>query len=71
MAIVGISLAAGILAGNVVSGLARPEFARGDRRDVQSALGAPMGGQSLGGQSTSGEMLGGTAIGGKAVGGPP
>jgi uncharacterized membrane protein YjjP (DUF1212 family) len=31
VALVGISLAAGILAGNVVSGLARPEFAEGDR----------------------------------------
>jgi hypothetical protein len=28
---VGISLAAGILAGNVVTGLSRPEFAEGDR----------------------------------------
>lgn len=31
VAIVGISLAAGILAGNVVTGLSRPEFAEGDR----------------------------------------
>lgn len=31
VAIVGISLAAGILAGNVVTGLARPEYAEGDR----------------------------------------
>ncbi len=31
VAIVGISLAAGILAGSVVSGLSRPEFAEGDR----------------------------------------
>ena len=31
VALVGISLAAGLLAGNVVTGLARPEFAEGDR----------------------------------------
>jgi uncharacterized membrane protein YjjP (DUF1212 family) len=31
VAIVGISLAAGLLAGNVVTGLSRPEFAEGDR----------------------------------------
>ncbi len=31
VAIVGISLTAGILAGNVVTGLSRPEFAEGDR----------------------------------------
>lgn len=31
VAIVGISLAAGLLAGNVITGLARPEFAEGDR----------------------------------------
>lgn len=31
VAIVGISLAAGILAGNVVTGLARPEYVEGDR----------------------------------------
>ncbi len=31
VAIVGISLAAGLLAGNVITGIARPEFAEGDR----------------------------------------
>ncbi|MCU0617521.1 MAG: threonine/serine exporter family protein [Gemmatimonadaceae bacterium] len=31
VALVGISLAAGILAGNVVTGLAKPEFAEGER----------------------------------------
>jgi uncharacterized membrane protein YjjP (DUF1212 family) len=31
VAIIGISLAAGLLAGNVVTGLARPEFVEGDR----------------------------------------
>jgi uncharacterized membrane protein YjjP (DUF1212 family) len=34
--IVGISLAAGFLAGNVLSGLARPEFAGGDRDDLDA-----------------------------------
>jgi uncharacterized membrane protein YjjB (DUF3815 family) len=31
VAIIGISLAAGLLAGNVVTGLSRPEFVEGDR----------------------------------------